>query len=231
MNLKDWLNLILTLAILTALYFLWVDSSNNAELMKRDLKQYWQERGFKTDTIKVDVDYTKLPRPKLEFKVPPAQVITFTPANVDWKAVELRDSLLLVIDSLENHIYTINTLFLKIEPTAPKLLYAEFKFDSIRLDLLSTQGRVYSSRVATDYANFQYQFQDGEFRASAVKPRSKNLHALLYSYVGYGTKPVIGADYFLYKNKWRLGADARLYISEQPLFYINGTIGYKLYGN
>ncbi len=231
MKLKDWLNLLLTLTILVALYFLWIDAHERDGLLKRDLKQYWQVKGFKTDTIKVEIDYTKLPKPKFEFVVPPAEVITFKPTNFDGRTVKLRDSLLTVIDSLENHIYTINTLFLKIEPTASKLLYAEFKFDSIRLDLLSTQGRVYSSRVATDYANFQYQFQDGEFRASAVKPRSKNLHALLYSYVGYGTKPIIGADYFLYKNKWRLGADARLYISEQPLFYLTGTIGYKLYGN
>lgn len=199
-----------------------------------ELKEYWENKDFKTDSVKVEIDYTKLPIPQFKFDVPPVKVIEYTrPRDVNNISLNFNDSLITVIDSLQNHIYTLNALYLKLYPEASKLIYAQFSADSVRLDLLSTQGRVYSSRVAVNYARFQYQYTDGHFRASPITSgkQPKDLHALLYSYIGYGTKPVIGADYYIYKGKFRAGVNTFLSIEQEPQFWLTGNIGYKLHGN
>ena len=199
-------------------------------------KEYWQDPNFKTDSIKVEIDYSKLPKPTFTYNVPPAKVIEYQVPSTNGISLKYQDSLIQVIDSLKDQIFTINALYLKLYPHASKLIYGEFKGDSLQLDFLNTEGRLLTSKVAVNYAKFQYQYKDGNFRAQEVRTAvsSKGLHGALFGYAGYNvisTSPLIGADYSITKGKLRLGANSFLTIETEPKFYLMGTAGFRLYGN
>lgn len=230
MSLKEWIQTIGFIVLLILIGLIYLDFRKKDEA----IKEYWENKSFKTDSIKVSIDYTKLKTPTFNYTVPPVKVITYQ-AEAPKVSINLNDSLLYVIDSLKNHIYAINTLYIKLYPDAPKLLYAQFTADSIRLDLLSTKGRVYSSRVAVNYAEFQYQYKDDNYKAEAFRKNApkEGLHGLLFGYAGYGLvsrAPAIGADYSIYFKSFRFRADSYVTIEEKPSFNVLGSIGYKLYG-
>ena len=201
-----------------------------------ELKEYWEAKDFKTDSIKVEVDYSKLPKPTYRNYVPPAVVIEYKAPEINNKVSRsLNDSLITVIDSLQNQITTINALYLKLYPQAHKLIYGSFKQDTLKFDFLTTSGGILTQVYPVNYARFQYQYKDNLFSAEehAKKPSSKSVTGALYGYAGFGLvpkAPVVGIDYYLYKGKFRLGASSFMSIESHPEFIATGTIGYKLYG-
>jgi hypothetical protein len=198
--------------------------------------QYWEALDFKTDTVHVDVDYSKLPKPSFKFDVPPNKVINYQAPEVNpYIRIDLNDSLIRVIDSLKGAITEISLLYLKLYPEAHKLIYAEFTQDTFKLDLLSTTGRIFTQVYPVDYARFQYQYKDNKVSATEVRKKAskQDMHGALFGYAGYGvtsTSPIIGLDYFVYKGKFRLGGSSFITVEQEPQFILNGTIGYKLYG-
>lgn len=202
---------------------------------KQVTKEYWENPNFKTDSLKVDVDYSKLPTPTYKNYVPPRVVVQYTPPDPPGVSVNMNDSLITVIDSLQNQIYTISAIYLKLYPNAPKLIYGEFKPDSIKLDLLYTDGKIYSSTFGVNYNRFDYQWKDGQFRAIDVnrKEAGSRFSSSLYGYGGWDImqgSAIIGADYSISKAKVRLKANTFVTIEQQPQWNLQGTIGYKLYG-
>src|SRR5688500_4751238 len=103
--------------------------------------EYWEKNNFRTDTIIVDFDYSKIPSPVYQYTVPPATVHVFNPTTQPAHVIVVRDSSLFrVIDSLKNEITEIHENYLKLYPKAPKILYGAFSGDSLRLDLLDITG-------------------------------------------------------------------------------------------
>jgi hypothetical protein len=185
----------------------------------------------------VDVDYSKLPTPTYENVVPPVSVIEYkAPAISNKISVNLDDSLIHVIDSLKNHIYTINALYLKLYPEAPKLIYGEFQKDSLKFDILTTAGTINRVQVATNFDRFKYQYRDNVFRADEIKqsPSKKGLHGNLYGFTGYeftrGTA-LLGLEQSLeLSGRFQLKGNTFLTIEKEPQFRLMGVVEYKLYG-
>lgn len=227
---REWLQLILTVGIMA--FVIWFFLFYGPEQAKI-AKEYWENPNFKTDSIQVGVDYSKLPTPVYKNYVPPKVVINYTPPEVH-ASISMNDSLITVIDSLKKELYTINALYLKLYPTNPKLIYGTFDTDSIRLDLLGIDGSIRTHLYGTNYERFRYQWKEGEFRAEPKKSSaSKEFTSQSYAFGGYSLTdraPMLGADYHLYKGKWRLGGNTYLTIEKQPTFNLQGTIGYRLYG-
>jgi hypothetical protein len=136
-----------------------------------------------------------------------------------------------VIDSLTNTITNISSLFLKLYPTNPKLIYGEFNMDSLRLDILNIDGKIYSERYANNYSKFKYQWQDGKLKANPIKPKfGRNWSHAAYAYLGYDiTKatPSLGADYSIKYRKVRLAAESWVTIQNTPQFTARATIGVR----
>lgn len=226
-NFRKWLQLILIVGIIAFLIWFYFDRKDQDKVTQ----EYWENPNFKTDSIKVDVDYTKLPTPVYKNYVPPKIVVEYTPPDIHT-SISLNDSLITVIDSLKKELYTINALYLKLYPTASKLIYGEFNRDSIRLDLLGINGEVTTNYWGTNYQRFTYQYRDGQLRAESVPALDERKYFTeVYGYAGYSLGgPTLGADAALYKAKWRLGANAFMTIRQQPTFNLQGTVGYRLYG-
>jgi len=193
--------------------------------------EYWQKRGFKTDTTIIKLDY-KIPNPIFKFTVPPAQVYSYnTPVPITGISIKLHDSLIQVIDSLHKHITTINSKYLKQFPNENKILYGAFTGDSLRLDLLHTDGGIRSDRYGVNYSKFKYQYLNGILHADPIKSdKGKNYSTQLYGYGGYDFlgKPILGADYNLFKNNWRLKGNSFITIDKNPSLSLQGTIGYRI---
>lgn len=205
---------------------------------EQELRQYWEAKDFKTDTVHVDVDYTKLPRPEYKNYVPPAVVVEYkAPAINNQISVNLDDSLIQVIDSLQNTITNIHQAYLQLYPQASKLIYGNFSQDTLKLDVLLTSGRIQSQVYPVDYARFRYQYINNEFQAHRYETRThkESLHGVLYGYAGYGFarnwSPLIGLDYSLYKGRLRAGVNGLITLHQDPQPIFMGTIGYRLYGN
>lgn len=204
--------------------------------LKDQTKEYWQQPGFRTDSIKVDIDYSKLKIPEFKIQIPPVKVVEYQTPEAPKAYISLNDSLITVIDSLKNHIYTINTLYLKLYPEASKLIYGEFTHDSLRLDLLTPEGRIISTQVASNFSKYVYQYKNNAFRAQGIRQnaQAKGFKGALYSYTGYEailSKPLLGIDYTFHKGPIRLSGDVFMYIESKPKLTLRGTIGYRLNGN
>lgn len=221
-------DLIFLILILIALYLIFFRP-------EKPTKEYWENSNFKTDTVIVSFDYSKVKMPDFKFNVPPVKIIQYQTTPAPHVSITMDDSLITVIDSLTNKITTINALYLKLYPDAPKLIYGNFTADTIQVDLLDKSGSISTSKVAVNYARFQYQFKDNTFRAQELRqnPLSKDLRGVLFGYAGYdliSTSPIVGADYSIFKGRFRLQANSLITIQQQPTGYIGGTIGFKLYG-
>jgi hypothetical protein len=224
--------ILLQVVILLLLYIFFVKPHSKTE---SNLKEYWENKKFKTDSIKVDVDYTKLPKPTFKFPVPPAFVFDYTkiPPSVNTTHIIVQnDSLLQVIDSLSKEITTISALYLKLYPSNPKLIYGEFSRDSTRLDLLSIDGRIRSNRFAVNYDKFSYQWNDGDFKANPVKEKlGKYWSHGAYAYAGWdliNSNINLGADYSIKYRKIRLSAESWVSLEKNPQFNARATAGIRL---
>lgn len=224
------------LLLLLMLLLLWDKFSNKSAA--EELKEYWENKDFKTDTVIVEIDYTKLPIPTYEFEyIPPAVVVDYTaPPITNHVSLNLNDSLITVIDSLQNRIFEISAAYLKLYPNAYKLIYAEFTADSLRFDVLATTGRISSQRFAVNYERFGYAWKDNVLQAQpkAGNSLSKSMYGILYGYTGYeavnSRSPILGADYSLYWNKLRFEANTYVTLESEPNLFLGGTLGIQLYG-
>jgi hypothetical protein len=225
---KEYLPTILaTLTLGLLIYFFYHNDNKHQEAL-----EYWEQHDFRTDTVQVEIDYNKLPKPHFEYKVPPAQVHYYAGSTTNNKLV-LSDSLIQVIDSLQNHIYTINELYLKLYPSAYKLIYGEFSRDSLTLDLLGIDGKFKTLKYATNYNRFSYQWKDSELKANpvSVNPNiTPRFTTEFYGYAGYqfiDTSPIIGLDYSLKANRLRLSGNTFVTIESKPTLSLQGTLGYR----
>lgn len=223
---RKWLQLIIGIAAFVVLYLLW----NKTDRDKAEMLQYWEREGFKTDTVHVAVDYEKLPKPTFSYSVPPAKVYTYNNPQVNHISVNLNDSLISVIDSLENTITSIHTAYLKLYPSASKFIYGSFTIDSMNLDLLSIDGKIRSHSYPWDLKRFKYQWVEGALRASKVDA-PKDIIYDIWGSAGYDISfkaPVVGVDASLYRDHWRLRGNSFMTLRSKPEFSLNATIGYKI---
>lgn len=184
-------------------------------LFEKQVQEYWENPNFKTDSVKVNVDYDKLPKPVYKNYVPPAIVINYIDSTKTLHtSVVQSGELLKVIDSLKNEITLINDKFLKIAPKNPKLLYGEMSFDSLRLDVLNIDGQIYSNRYHVNYDRFSYQWVDGNIKANPVFRKTKPTFTKgLYLYGGYdpfNMLPLGGAEYRLNYKRFEVSAESWL---------------------
>lgn len=218
-----------TILVMGAIIFVYLTGRRDQKKTE-ELLQYWQKKGFKTDTVYVEVDYSKLPKPTFTYQVPPNKVYTYPQEQVNHISIILSDSLIQVIDSLENKITQLSSDYLKLYPSASKLIYAQFSSDSLNLDLLSIDGRMRSHVYPWDLSQFKYQWINGEMRAQSIKYKQP-LRSEFFGYGGYEIAfkaPIMGIDYSVYKGSFRLRAQTQISLEQKPELSLNGTIGIKI---
>lgn len=226
---KDYLPTGLAILILGLLIYSFYHNDNK----HKETLEYWERKDFSTDTVQVEIEYDKLPKPEFKYNVPPAQVHYYQGSTTNNKLV-LNDSLIQVIDSLQNQIYTINELYLKLYPSAYKLIYGEFSKDSLTLDLLGIDGKFKTLKYATNYNRFAYQWKDSELRANpiSINPNiTPRFTTEFYGYAGYQfiyNAPIMGLDYSLKANRLRLSGNTFVTLESKPTLSLQGTFGYRL---
>jgi hypothetical protein len=224
--------IIMGIILILLVYIIVVQPDDNTT----ELKEYWENKDFKSDSTTVYVDYSRLPKPEYKNYVPPAVVINYVDSTktFDNTYLSLNDSLLLVIDSLEQEVrQAYSLIFLKSYPNAPKFLYGEFNRDSIRLDLLRPDGSITKNSFGINYDRFIYQWtESGELRAKSVKGnRNSKFSHSLYGYGGYEfliKNLVVGVDYSIYLQRYRFQGRSYLIISNEPELFAEITLGYSI---
>ena len=204
-----------------------------------ELKEYWESKSFKTDTVEVKVDYSQLPKPIYKNYVPPAVVVNYVDStktiNNHKQVIVSNDSLLQVIDSLQNEITEISLDYIRRYPSSPKLIYGEYSGDTARFDLLEIDGQIRTYKYGVNYTRFGYQWlSSADFRAHTITRTtfSELLEkSTLYGNAGYSftlAKPFISMDYSLYKRRYRLDFDTRMTLENSPVFRFDVGLGYKI---
>lgn len=196
---------------------------------RREDRQYWESMTFKTDTVVIKTQYPNIILPKYPNYVPPKFVLNYLDSSVNYIQVHASDSLLRVIDSLQNKITQINIDFIKKYPEASKLLYAEFSTDSLRLDLLNIRGQVNTQLYSLNFERYRYQYRDGEIRAEKLPFKKYKFSSYIYGGYDFAqTTPIIGLDYSVFRDRYRLSGFSNFYIAEKPQLTAGATFGYKL---
>jgi hypothetical protein len=227
MKTKDWILPVLSVAIAITLWLLF----QKQDAFQKESREYWEDKGFTTDTLKVQYQYI-LPAPSKK-EVPPLKVIQYTdpPAKeYHYKTIVLNDSLLKVIDSLEKEIIVINERYLKIFPKAHKLIHGKFSGDSLRLDVLDIEGHLSTIIYGVNYDRFTYQWRDNELKADPLRGNTR-INSSLYGYGGYDvtlSSFVLGGDYSVYRNNWRLKANIFGTIEKTPQASVQVNLGYRI---
>lgn len=217
---------VLTLGLLV--YFFYHNDNKHNQAI-----EYWERVDFRTDSIKVDIDYSKLPTPQFKYTVPPAQVHSYGPSTTN-NVLVLNDSLIQVIDSLKKEIYTINEMYLKLFPTAYKFVYGEFEGDSLHLDLLGIDGNFTTLKYGVNYNRFAYQWKDNKLHANPISVKPNIIPKFtpeFYGYAGYSfidSNPILGIDYSLKANRLRVTGNTFITLESKPTLSIQGTLGYRL---
>lgn len=218
-------------------------SKHNANQLRQEMVQYWEEVDFETDSQKVYIDYTKIPIEKFVNYVPPSVTVEYIDStrtvNNQTYLVNTSDSLLTVIDSLSGVITNIESTFLTRFPEAPKLLQALISADTVALDLLNIDGSIRKNIYPVNYNRFSYQYIDGEFRARELSKitedsgRRFNLNPHVFGYGGYEWLDgnfVGGIRTFIYPlPRWDLSANSLVIFNRNPSMIFTTTLGYKIW--
>lgn len=198
-----------------------------------NLKQYWEDSNFKTDTIIHKIPYS-LPSQNLYHIIPPKSVLVYYHDTL--KLSVNCDSLIKLIDSLGNVVKVINKSYLSLFPDNPKLLYGKFTSDTLRLDLLKTNGDIYSDIFLVDYSRFKYQWIDGKISTREIpkvlsSPKKSLLVNQIFLYGGYSINqkyPIIGGSYLFGINRFVLAGEINLPIQKIQNPEILGKVGYLI---
>jgi hypothetical protein len=226
-------NLALIAIVIGLIYLIFIKPSESEELA-----EYFKDKAYVTDTIRVPVPYS-VPRDSFIYKVPPHTVFTYEASIPEWYFNNLRDSLIRLYKITvkgDTVIKEIKPDFITLYPEASKLIYAEFHRDSIKMDLLKVDGKIYTNFYPLNYNRYSYQWMDNSLRAEEVKklPMNSSSKRFLVSSFVYGgydfmmSNPIIGIDGAIYKNRYRMGANVNLGIDKTPYLQPTITIGYKL---
>lgn len=202
----------------------------------KELIEYWEKRGFKTDTVYVEVDYSKLPKPVFEYTVPPAKVYNYPQVHnggLTDISIDYIDLYIHVIDSLQQEITKIHENYLKLQPEAPKVLYGEFSRDSLEVDLLNINGDVQTSQYGVNYDRFTYQWVDGTLKANPM-PLIKKKYRPEFSLYGYGgydlllQSPLVRAEYNMDYRRFRVQGAATAPIQNLGASGLSFNLGYRI---
>jgi hypothetical protein len=223
----------LLLVVMGWLLYLQYQNSQALKENKESL-EYWQKEGFKTDTVKVQSVYNT-PQNIYPNYVGPKNYYSYlddTSSNI----LKYLDSVLQVNDSLGKTLATINSQYIKKFPTKPKLIYGEFKQDSLRLDFLEISGEVHRYDYLVNFRRFNYQWVDSlramEKSFTPSKPVQNKAHFMgLYANTGYDfllKQPVVSADINWGYKKFRLGGELKSTINNEPQLFGNVKLGFRV---
>src|SRR5690606_20634082 len=166
------LNTLTTLGVIALLVYGFLLYKRYPKGIEGAVAEYWEKRGFKTDTIHVEIDYDKLPKPEFKYVVPPAKVYNYPIPKTPGVEVEVDEQYIRIIDSLQNEITKIHKLYLTYEPRSSKLLWGSFTRDSLRVDLLDITGNIQTLSYGVNYNRFSYQWREGHLEANPVSYRN-----------------------------------------------------------
>lgn len=204
-------------------------------------KQYWEINGFVTavDSIMADKYDDINPINKTFSVTVPEKVVERyigeeAPANRELAI--LADSLIRVNDSLNTTIAEINQSFITTYPFNPKIIRGLFTSDTLKLDLLNTDGTISSHLWITDYERYKYGWTNGTLTTSRLErlKRSKkfvrNLSHNLYTHAGYDFPLQAGyiqGDYYLSWRQITIATHLGVTIEKAPRLQCRVGIGYK----
>lgn len=229
------LNSVILLVILGLLIWFMFQMRKGNEALQNQAREYWEDPKFVPDTIIAGFDYSQLPKPIYKNYVPPKVVINYPETPTTGFTLELRDSLISIINEVTGERDSIAQAYILLYPKASKLIYGQFSLDSLVFDLLDPSGAISTSVYPVNYQRFTYQYRDAKLHAFQLPPRlvPKRLQQNLYGYVGYAPtygNANLGVDYSLSKGQLRLQAESFMTIEQSPQFYLGINAGWKLYG-
>lgn len=229
---KKWRNIALVLGTLIIIILLLKIKGCSG----KGKKEYWEDKDFKTQIIKVPKPYFVKSPPNV-ITIPPHTTIKYLDNPEPNKIKCENDSLIRVIDSLGRLLALINSKYLTQFPTSSKLVGGLFKFDTLKLDLLKTDGKIESFIYPTTYQKYNYLWKDNQMHAIPIEsstnlPKTKEkLNQAFYINGGYNflnNKPAISADYYIRYRKFQINVEPKITIEQNPTLELNGKVGYRL---
>lgn len=194
---------------------------------------YWYNYKTKVDTVyfsitklRVDTVYSKIIKPKI-------QVIYIDTSKPKVQGIWCNiDSMVLVIDSLQEKLVKIPIKFLAQYPENPKLISGYFSKDSLNLSFLHPNGLGSKNVYEVNYNQYRYYWSDNNLRAEKIngKKESKNIRNELWSHLGinsYTSSIFLDVDYrFSYK---KIEINTRgTYLINPNLPFVSLGLGYKI---
>ena len=228
--------LILSLGLGAYKYF------SDTEALSKEVNkiQYWETEGFKTMVDSIGKTYSKVldSRPTHIITVPEKIIERFDRESpLNRQLILGKDSLIQVVDSLNKVISKIDTDFLTNYPQNPKLIWGSFSIDTLKFDLLNTDGLISSHLWIADYSRYKYTWSQGSLttvRLPTKIPKKKFISLLqhhLYTHIGYEIPLQAGYIQGAYYLSWKnitFATQLGVTLQRTPTLEAKVGLGYKI---
>lgn len=209
------------------------------DLQNSDQADVINNYNYKTDTLKLNEaldkikDFDKLYRKYLNT---PPKIITYynttNPSNVSVQKIP--DSLLVIMDSLNKRL-SISDKYIKNYPEASKLINFNLSKNSLDITTLNIDGTTFKKDYPLSFTEYKYAWYNNELhhiKNTDKEPKLKNRLNQFYMNGGYEPilgKPLLGAEYFLILNRFKLEGNTNFTIDTEPQLRAELKLGYRLF--
>lgn len=209
------------------------------DLQKQSQSDVINNYNYKTDTLKLNETLQEIRDFKIMYKKyssTPPKLVTYynstNPSNVSIQKIP--DSLLVILDSLNKRLY-ISDKYIKNYPEASKLINFNLSKNNLDITTLNTDGTLFKKDYPLSFTEYKYAWYNNELHHIENKdkePKIKNRLNQFYMNGGYEPlmgKPLIGAEYFLILNRFKLEGNTNFTIDTEPQLRAELKLGYRLF--
>lgn len=188
---------------------------------------------YRSDSLNSKKPYVEHKEDKKDIVINPRIVVNYPPVDLSAIKIEITDSLMKVFDSLHQKITMVNSSYLKQFPEASKLVYGKFTGDSLQLDLLGINGKIFTSSYPVNYLEYTYTYQNGKLRAEKVG-KFKNIGKLeskLTLFAGYDVfykAPLGTIEYNAEFRRVNGQIESGMIFQQKPQLFLQGKLGYRI---
>lgn len=193
---------------------------------------------YETDIIELKKTFkSELNQLKKELKgykeTPPKIEYRYTKEKSSNKIQTIKDSTVIIIDTITQSITSIDKNFILSYPQAPKLLRMGLDSDLLSMTLLNISGNILEEEYPMDFNNYTYIYNGAGLNYKKKKPTKWKIPLnLLYAKVGYefiDNNPYIGLDYqILLTDRLSIITKGDIFLSKEPTTLLQIGMGYRL---
>lgn len=166
-------------------------------------------------------------------KTPPIQVIKWLDTIVDIDTIYIKGDIVKVVVK-DKDTLNINSQFISQYPDNPKLLEFKLGHDELEITTFTKDAKTYTDKYPLYLHDYKYQWYDNSLHHEPTNYKENKTFKWNQLYVNGGyskteSAGLIGLEYNLNYNRFKLDLDTDITIEENPNLLFKAKLGYQLF--